>query len=123
MPIDPGQGLAITIHVPLTLSILPTIVVGASFQRFALARQSVVEIVAANAEGVRIDALGGGHVASVRGRRMAVVDLPALLGLAELAPETRPRLAIVAVPGGSFALAVDSVLDSEELVVKPACPR
>jgi two-component system chemotaxis sensor kinase CheA len=119
---DPGNGLAITIHVPLTLSILPTIVLGAGAQRFAVARQSVVEIIASGAEGVRIDTLGGGHVASVRGARMAVVDLPGLLGLSAAAPESRPLLAILAVPGGSYALAVDSVLDSEELVVKPASP-
>lgn len=118
----PGRGLAITIHVPLTLSILPTIVLGAGGQRFALARQSVVEIVAAGAEGVRIDALGSGHVACVRGTRMALVDLPALLGLAADAASERPLLAIVSIPGGAYALAVDSVLDSEELVVKPASP-
>ena len=47
---DPGRGLAIVIHVPLTLSILPTIVLGAGTQRFALARQSVEEIIATDAE-------------------------------------------------------------------------
>ena len=117
-----GQGLAITIHVPLTLSILPTIVLGAGAQRFALARQSVVEIVAAKAGGVRIDALGGGAYRD-RARRAAGGRRPAgAAGLAETAPDERPLLAIVAVPGGSYALAVDSVLDSEELVVKPASP-
>ncbi|MES2754741.1 MAG: chemotaxis protein CheW [Pseudomonadota bacterium] len=119
---DPGRGLAIVIHVPLTLSILPTIVLGAGGQVFAIARQSIDEIVAAHTDAVRIDAIGGGHVATVRGERMALVDLPALLGIAKVAPETRPMLAIVAIPGGSFALAVDSVIDSEELVVKPASP-
>ncbi len=116
----PGRGLIIAIHVPLTLSILPTIVLGAGEQRFALARQSVDEIVVVEGDAVRVDALGDGTVATVRGERMALVDLPALLGMP--AGEPRTMLAIVAVPGGRYALAVDSVLDSEELVVKPAAP-
>ena len=119
---DPGVGLKIVLHVPLTLSILPTIVVGAAGQRFAIARQSVEEILSIRSGNVRIDALGAGHIASVRGERVALIDLPALLGLGAAAPDTRAMLVIVAVPGGTFALAADTVLDSEELVVKPAAP-
>ena len=118
----PGEGLAITIHVPLTLSILPTIVLGAGAQRFALARQSVEEIVSADGEAIRIDTLGDAPIATVRGERMALVDLPALLGLGRAEIDARAMLAIVALPGGRYALAVDSVIDSEELVVKPASP-
>ncbi len=118
----PGQGLVITIHVPLTLSILPTIVLGAGGQRFALARQSVEEIVTADGETVRIDELGGTQVATVRGELMALVRLPETLGLEANDIGDRPMLAIVTVPGGHYALAVDSVIDSEELVVKPASP-
>lgn len=119
---EPGRGLAIVIHVPLTLSIIPTIVLGAGGQRFAIARQAVEEIVAIGGESVRIDRLGGGYIAAVRGQRMALVDLPAQLGLSGDAPDSRAMLAIVDIRGGAYAIAVDQVFDIEELVVRPAAP-
>ncbi|WP_267380368.1 MULTISPECIES: chemotaxis protein CheW [unclassified Sphingomonas] len=115
----PGRGLAISIQVPLTLSIIPTIVVGVGAQRFALARPSVEEIVKLRG-AVRIDTIGDTRVVSLRGRRLPLVDLGALLGIAA-APEPS-TVAIVASRDGTYALAIDSVLDTEELVVKPAAP-
>lgn len=117
---QPGQGLSITLHVPLTLSILSTVIVRAGGQRFALPRQSVEEIVSANGAGVRLDSVGGALVATVRGRRLPLVTLSHLLGLGDT--ESADTLAIVATREGQYALGVDSVEDTEELVVKPAAP-
>ncbi|RIA45628.1 CheW-like protein [Hephaestia caeni] len=124
---NPGRGLRIAIHVPLTLSIISTIVVGAGAQRFAVPRQAIEEIVTARAGGaVRIDRLGGAAIATVRDRRLPLLALGDLLGLADdrRDPETpEPEtLVIVGVPGGSYAIAVDRLLDNEELVIKPAPP-
>src|SRR3546814_1546911 len=47
---NPGRGLRIAIHVPLTLSIISTIVVGAGAQRFAVPRQAIEEIVTRSEE-------------------------------------------------------------------------
>jgi len=118
-----GRGLRTTIHVPLTLSIISAIVLGAGEQRFALSRQSIEEIVRVRADGsVRIDRLGTTPIATVRDRRLPLVDLGALLGLAARDRAEPEMLVIVGVVGGSYALAVDSVLDTEELVIKPAAP-
>ena len=119
----PGKGLRIAIHVPLTLSIMATIGVGVRDQRFAISRQAIEEIV--RVEGplgsgaIRIDMLGDTRTATVRDRRMPLIDLGDLLGFEHRAPAV---LVIVGIPGGSYALAVDAVLDHEELVIKPASP-
>ncbi len=115
----PGKGLTIVIHVPLTLSIISTIVVGVGDQRFALPRQSVEEIVTVRGDTVRVDMVGDAHVVTVRGRRLPLVALGPLLGLGQAVSST---LAIIATRDGDYALAVDEVLDTEELVVKPAAP-
>ncbi|WP_374943648.1 chemotaxis protein CheA [Sphingomonas sp.] len=115
----PGQGLAISIQMPLTLSILSTIVLGVGDQRFAVARQAIEEVVTIRGDTVRIDRVGDSAVANVRGQRMPLVSLGGLLGLGEGHPRL---LAIVAVRDGRFALAIDAVLDTEELVVRPAAP-
>ncbi|WP_010217428.1 chemotaxis protein CheA [Sphingomonas sp. PAMC 26621] len=115
----PGKGLRISIHVPLTLSIMSTIGVGVRDQRFAISRQTIEEIVRVGAESIRIDRLGDTLMATVRDRRMPLVDLGNLLGFGTSEPV---MLVIVSVSGGSYALAVDTVLDHEELVIKPAAP-
>lgn len=115
----PGKGLRIVVHVPLTLSILSTIVVGVGDQRFALARQAIEEIVMVRGDQVRIDTIGDAAVVAVRGRRMPLVSLGGLCGIGSDAPTT---LVIVSTREGDYALGVDSVLDTEELVVKPAAP-
>ena len=117
-----GRGLSVVMEVPLTLSILPTVVVGAADQRFALPRQSVEEIVTARGDAVRVDLLGDAPVVCVRGTRLPLVDLGQLLGLRPTLFFDLDTMVIVSTRDGAFALAVDAVLDTEELVVKPAAP-
>ena len=121
-----GRGLRILIHVPLTLSIIPAIVIGIGGQRFAVTRQAIEEIVhvggPASNGTIRIDMLGDAATATVRDRRMPLVNLGALLGLGSAKAAAPEMLAIISASGGSFAVAVDSVLDHEELVIKPASP-
>jgi two-component system chemotaxis sensor kinase CheA len=114
----PGQGLSLILQVPLTLSIIPTIVLAVGGQRYAMPRQSIEEIVSLANPSVRIDPLGGGRIATLRGERLPLVSLGDVLGIDDAATV----LAIVTTRDGHFALAADAVLDAEELVVKPAAP-
>ena len=118
----PGRGLNISIHVPLTLSIISTIVVGVGEQRFAVSRPAIEEIVKVRGDAVRIDILGDTPVATVRDRRLPLIWLDKVLGIASSRVAKPDMLAIVTVAEGSFALAVDRVFDTEELVIKPAPP-
>lgn len=115
-----GQGLRIAIHVPLTLSIIPTIIVGVGTQRFAIPRQAIEEIVSEEADAIRIDHVGSAALATVRDRRLPLLDLGDSLRLAR--PRTPRMLVIVGIGIGSYVIAVDSVFDTEELVIKPAAP-
>lgn len=115
----PGKGLTITIHVPLTLSIMSTIVVAVGNQRFAIARQAIEEIVKVRGDQVRIDPVGDIRVATVRGRRLPLLPLGPFLGVGQRDPSD---LVIVSTRDGDYALGVDDVLDTEEVVVKPAAP-
>ncbi len=117
----PGQGLTLSMQIPLTLSILSTVVLGAGGQRFAIARTAIEEIVPVRSDTVRLDRVGGACVATVRGQRMPLVALAGLLGLSDTGTEPR-LLALVSVRDGRFALAIETVLDTEELVVRPAIP-
>jgi two-component system chemotaxis sensor kinase CheA len=118
----PGKGLRIAIHVPLTLSIISAIVVGAGGQRFAIPRQAIEEIVTDQAASIRIDTVGDVRVLNIRGRRMPLLNLCDVLGLVRQQNDGPRMIAIVSVSEGSYALAADHVLDTEELVIKPASP-
>lgn len=118
----PGRGLRIAVQVPLTLSIVSTIVVRAGAHRFAISRQTIGEIVRLRAANIRIDQLGDIDIVQIRDRRLPMVDLSRVIG-GESTPGMSGRmLVVVGVGGGDYALLVDDVLDTEELVVKPAAP-
>ncbi|MDB5686461.1 MAG: chemotaxis protein CheA [Rhizorhabdus sp.] len=117
----PGQGLHLTLRVPLTLTIIPALTISCGDQQFAIPRSAIEEIVRVGGEAVRISTLGGAPVVFIRGVRLPVVSLAGIVGLAE--PADRPNLVVVKLSGGSrYALSVEAVHDHEELVVKPAAP-
>lgn len=118
----PGTGLRITLRVPLTLTIIPALTLDAGGHRFAIPRSAIEEIVRARSSIIRLEDVGGSVVANSRGRRLPVVCLSAVMGATpgELLDQT---LVVLKPAGlGAFALAVDTVNDHEELVVKPAAP-
>ncbi|SNS39457.1 two-component system, chemotaxis family, sensor kinase CheA [Sphingomonas laterariae] len=116
------QGARLTLRVPLTLTIIPALTVSAGGQTFAIPRSAIEEIVRATGDGVRLEPMGGVHVAAIRGRRMPVVPLGKLTRGASR-PVSPPTLVVLRPAGGAlFALSVDAVHDHEELVVKPAAP-
>ena len=116
-----GQGLAITLRAPLTLSIMNALLVEAGGQNFAVPRAAIRELISMTSDAIRVEALGGGQVAVVRGQILPVVSLAAVLGLQAVRPQ---HLAIVEMAGvRRFALSLDRVSDYEEVVVRPAAPQ
>jgi two-component system chemotaxis sensor kinase CheA len=118
-----GQGLRLTLRVPLTLSIIPALTVEGSGQVYALPRSAVDEIVRVKSDTVRIDRIGGSQMVSLRGRRIPLVTLGSVLGGKD-EPVSADQTLILLRPGGgsAFALAVDTIHDHAELVIKPAAP-
>ena len=119
----PGQGLCITLRVPLTLTIIPGLIVRAGGQHFAIPRAAVVEILHDNNDMLQISEVGGAKIATIRAVRHSMVDLEAVLGMEKL-PQPGPR-AIMVVRSGTgmpFALSVSAVDNHEELVIRPASP-
>ncbi|MEO8722165.1 MAG: chemotaxis protein CheA [Sphingobium sp.] len=120
---EPGQGLTITMRVPLTLTIIPGLILRAGGQLFAIPRSSVIEILHDNNSTIDISRLGGADVATIRGVRHSMVDLETVIGL-EKAVQSTPRTIMVvrSVSGMPYALAVSNVENHEELVIRPAAP-
>lgn len=79
----PGRGCAFHIRLPLTLAILPCLLVEAEGERFAIPQVSLVELVRVRAADVRgrIERLAGVDVARIRGELVPIVRLRSLLGV------------------------------------------
>ncbi len=117
----PGQGLTVTLRAPLTLSIVNALLVAAGDQFFAIPQGAIEEVLSTSQTGIRVEAIGGGLIAVVRGMAYPAFSLAKALGLREGPPHLIVMLATPA--GGRFAVAVDRVLDHEELVVRPMAPQ
>ena len=122
---DEGRGLTILLRVPMTLTIISGLMVRAAGQYFAIPRGSVREILLEGADTVRIDRVGGGELATVRGKQYPLLRLESVLGRGRYHGDDVDDRALVIVrpgQGQSYALSVAAIHDQEELVIKPAAP-
>ncbi|MBK9431611.1 MAG: chemotaxis protein CheA [Sphingomonadales bacterium] len=121
----PGNGLLISLRLPLTLSIIPALILKAGGGLYSLPRSTIVEILSASNKHVSLEFIGELPIANIRGQRLSFARLETVL---QLEPQsTKPdhgRTVIVVRPpsGVPFALDVELVVDIEELVVKPVPP-
>lgn len=117
-----GVGTTFKIRLPLTLAIIPALVVNAGGQRYAIPHGNVVELVRVDAAKVAtaIEVVAGAQVYRLRGRLLPLVDLGLLLGLPSPRTEGGPvTIVVVHIDGQQFGLIVSGLSDTQEIVVKP----
>lgn len=119
----PGRGLTIMLRVPLTLTIIPGLIIRAGGMHFAIPRAAVVEILHDNNETLQIASVGGAKIATIRSVRHSMIDLEDVLGM-DKPTESAPRAIMVvrSATGAPFAMGVAAVENHEELVIRPASP-
>ena len=116
---EPGAGSRFIIRVPLTLAILPTLLVEIAGDVYALPLVRVVEVMPYTPAGAPMT-IDGQPVLDLRQQPLPLLDLRGWLGLPGEATE---RTAVVLQTGEQrFCLVVDRVRGREEVVIK-ALPR
>ena len=113
---DIGRGSRFVIRVPLTLAILPTLLVQAGDPVYALPLARVMEVLHAPSESLRW--FDGQAVLDRQSHTLPLVDLRHWL---QVDPVMTPLLTIVVLQMGEqrFGLIVDQVRGREEVVIKP----
>ena len=119
-----GTGTTMKICIPLTLAIIPALLVSAGGERYAIPQVNLLELVRAHVEDVAnvYDA----QVYRYREILLPLVSLRDTLqigGVLEAGP-TKPggtalHIAVLTAEGVTFGLIVDEILASQEIVVKP----
>lgn len=118
------QGTTVKLRIPITLAIIPVLIVKANDQRFAIPQMNLEELVMLQHEhssAVGIERIYGAEVYRLRGELLPLLRLNQVLHLPTAANAQRKDINIVVVSAGSsrFGIIVDEVGDTEEIVVKP----
>lgn len=111
-----GRGSRFMIRVPLTLAILPTLLVQAGEDVYALPLARVMEVL--HAPNTSLGWFDGRAVLDRKSHTLPLVDLRHWLAVE---PAASPLLTIVVLQAGEarFGLVVDQVRGREEVVIKP----
>ncbi len=119
-----GKGSVLQIHIPLTLAIVPALVVGVAGQAFAIPQIAITELVRVSDQNrERIEKLHGARVLRLREQLLPLVELRSTLemkppnGASNSSAET--FIVVTQVGDRQVGLIVDEVFDTQEIVVKP----
>ncbi|MEM6458331.1 MAG: chemotaxis protein CheA, partial [Planctomycetota bacterium] len=111
-----GAGTTIEILIPLTVAIMPAMMVESDEDQYAIPLQSIVEIV--RPEDTTISTIQGQRVVRLRDSVLPLIDLRDRLGQDERPPEGRFAV-VVKVGGHQVGLMVDRLIGQQEIVIKP----
>ncbi len=119
-----GKGTRMRLKLPLTLAIIPSLLIRSAGRRFAIPQVSLDELVRLKLgdNQNRIEEVHGAAVLRLRGNLLPLVRLTELLGMPvpeeTATPRTATHVLVLKAGNNRYGLVVDEVLDSEEIVVK-----
>jgi two-component system, chemotaxis family, sensor kinase CheA len=118
-----GRSTTFRVKIPLTLAIVPALIIQCDESRYAIPQSSLVELVRIESENVAksIEYIDSAPVYRLRGNLLPLVSLREQLRLPKAAAgdEESILLLVVQAEGRQFGLIVDGIHDTEEIVVKP----
>lgn len=120
-----GEGTIIKLKIPLTLAIIPGLIVKAGGDRYAIPQVSLLELVRLEGEQAEkgIEMVQDAPVYRLRGKLLPLVYLSSELhtgnGDSSDDQEIIVNIVVLQADERQFGLVVDEILDTEEIVVKP----
>ncbi|WP_437205126.1 chemotaxis protein CheW [Planctomicrobium sp. SH664] len=125
------QGTTLRIRIPLTLAIVPALIVACRSERYAIPQVSLLELVRLEGERSRrdIELIHDSPVYRLRGKLLPLVYLDEQLGLRERRTVAEHRageavnIIVLQAEDHQFGLIVDHIRDTQEIVVKPLGPH
>lgn len=117
-----GKGTTLKVKIPLTLAIIPALVVTSGGDRYAIPQVSLLELVRLEGEQARkgVELIHGAPVFRLRGRLLPLVYLNCQLGLDSVdSADDVLNIVVLQADDRQFGLVVEGISDTEEIVVKP----
>ena len=115
-----GAGTTIRLKIPLTLAIIPALIISCGRHRFAIPQSNLVELVDIGSEARKqeLQRMGDARVLRRYGQIVPLIPLGSELHLDGVG-EDGEYIVVVHADGRTYGLIVDAVHDTEEIVVKP----
>ncbi len=122
-----GQGTTLRLRLPLTLAIVPALVVLSAGQSFCLPQESLAELVYVSERdaATAVESMGEAELYRLREALLPIVRLDRILGLrsGKKREDTEAfYLVVLELEGCRFGLVVDDIRTPEEIVVKALSP-
>lgn len=122
-----GQGTTLRIKIPLTLAIVPALMVTCGEDRYAIPQNNLVELVRLEGERIRrdIEHIHDVPVYRLRGNLLPLLyldeqlELKSLRSSAPLSEDSVVNIVVLNAENRQFGLVVDDINDTQEIVVKP----
>ena len=117
-----GHGTTVRIKIPLTLAIIPALIITTGGERYCIPQVNLLELVRLSGDAARrgIETVHSAPVYRLRDRLLPLVDLGRkLLGRDAGTDRDQVNIVVVQADQRPFGLVVDGVHDTEEIVVKP----
>ena len=118
----PGEGTTLRIRIPLTLAIIPALIIVTDGDRYAIPQVNLLELVRLEGDqaAAAVEYIHDTPVYRLRGNLLPLVNLRDQLGLPPR-EDLDPVMNIVVLQADDrpFGLVVEGVTDTEEIVVKP----
>ena len=117
----PGEGATVKLKIPLTLAIIPGLVVTSGGERFVIPQVSLLELVRLEVDSreKQIESVHGTPVYRRRGKLLPVAYLNQVLGLPASDQNKAANMVVLQAEDRQFGLIVDDINDTQEIVVKP----
>ncbi len=116
-----GEGATVKIRIPLTLAIIPGLVITSGGERFVIPQVSLLELIRLEADqsGKHIEYVHGTPVYRRRGSLLPIAYLNRVLGLKTADEAEAVSMVVLQAEERQFGLIVDGINDTQEIVVKP----
>jgi len=116
-----GEGTTLKIKIPLTLAIIPALMVAAGGDRYAIPQVSLLELVRLEGDQARqgIERIQDAPFYRLRGNLLPLVYLQRELGVDRVRDEDATNIVVLKADDRQFGLVVEEINDTEEIVVKP----
>jgi len=121
-----GKGTILRLRIPLTLAIVPAMIVQSRGQCFAIPQVKLQELVRVDmdGDGPKIEMLQGQPIYRLRGQLLPLVFINHVMNLNEFSKSIPPdsrilNIVVLSGEGDPFGLVVDEIRDTADIVVKP----
>ncbi len=116
-----GEGSTVKLKIPLTLAIIPGLVIMSGGERFVIPQVSLLELIRLEGDSSdkHIEQVHGTPVYRRRGSLLPIAYLNQVLGLQSAERAEAVNIVVLQAEDRQFGLVVDGINDTQEIVVKP----